>query len=86
MKPESIRDKRELADMAGQLAYMDPVLAQVYRRLGPPPLWSREWIVRRGRRWRPFRAVATRMIWHSYLDRAGRHREIHPGSPLPPAG
>jgi DNA-3-methyladenine glycosylase II len=36
------------------------------------------WIERRSRRWRPWRSVAVRMIWHSYLDRLGRHHEIGP--------
>lgn len=34
------------------------------------------WLIERAKSWRPNRAVAARMIWHSYLDRLGRHSEI----------
>ncbi len=43
-------------------------------QLGERP--DRDWIVRRARRWQPYRAAATRMLWHHYLDRLGRHHEI----------
>ena len=35
-----------------------------------------EWLLGRAERWRPYRAAAARMIWHSYLDRNGRHNEV----------
>ncbi len=34
------------------------------------------WIEQRVEIWRPWRSVAVRMIWHSYLVRHGRHAEI----------
>ena len=36
---------------------------------------SRQWLLKRAERWRPHRSTAARMIWHSYLDRLGRHDE-----------
>ena len=44
------------------------------RGLNSPP--DRNWLVQHAERWRPYRAVAARMIWHSYLDRLGRYHEI----------
>ncbi len=43
---------------------------------GLPSRPGRDWLIQRAESWRPCRAVAARMIWHSYLDRLGRHHEI----------
>lgn len=35
-----------------------------------------EALLKHAETWRPYRAAAARMLWHSYLDRLGRHNEI----------
>ena len=56
----------------GDLA-LEVELAKLCRLSGRP---DNAWILRRANKWRPWRAAAARMIWHSYLDRLGRHDEI----------
>ena len=48
-------------------------IAQLWQLNNRP---DNEWILRQAENWRPFRAAAARMIWHSYLHRLGRYSEI----------
>ncbi len=61
-------DVLPLGDLALELEF-----AKLLKRKQRP---TDQQLLRRAKRWQPYRAVAARMLWHSYLDRLGRHDEI----------